>query len=79
MAQAARIFEDVTGVPAEWRDIPLVAAIESADPAIGHDVANTHRFFQSGEVKREMEALRKIHPQLLTFERWLRTTGWRGP
>lgn len=27
---------------------------------------------------RDYEALKKIHPQLTTFDRWLKNTGWRG-
>ncbi|MBY0404014.1 MAG: NmrA family NAD(P)-binding protein [Cyanobacteria bacterium] len=73
--EIASIYERVTGEPAEGRDLPL-DAIE-AIPGIGHDLANMHRFFQSGGVQRNVELLRSIHPGLKTFESWLQTSGWR--
>ncbi|MEU7042621.1 hypothetical protein AB0A77_16360 [Streptomyces varsoviensis] len=28
---------------------------------------------------RDLPLLRRLHPALMTFESWLRHTGWRGP
>ncbi|HEU4404659.1 MAG TPA: NmrA/HSCARG family protein [Polyangiaceae bacterium] len=77
IAEAAATFERVTGIAAEWRDVPLAAVREGA-PGVGHDLANMFAFFQEGGVVRDLAALRRLHPGLLTFEGWLRKTGWRG-
>ena len=76
MAEVAHTFERVTGIPAEWRDLPLDAV--RAIPAVGQDLAAMHHFFQEYRLVRNFEALRRLHPSLLTFEDWLHKTNWRG-
>ena len=43
-----------------------------------HDPLNQFRFHREYGPYRNHEALRKIHPDLLNFEAWLRHSGWRG-
>lgn len=77
-SEIAASFERVTQVPAEWRDVPF-AVLEQSIPGIGHDLANMHRFFQEiGIAPRDAAELRRIHPQLMGFEQWLQTSGWKG-
>jgi uncharacterized protein YbjT (DUF2867 family) len=77
--EIAATFERVTGVAAEFSDVPLQSI--RAIPAVGHDLANMFQFFQEYDVigrERDIAALRRLHPGLMTFEDWLRTSGWRG-
>lgn len=74
--EVASDFEKATGIPAEWRDLPL-EAVEQI-PRFGHDLANMYRFYQEYGVDRDLSALRRIHPGLMTFADWLQRTGWRG-
>lgn len=48
-------------------------AVWEAKPSstLTQDIANMHRLFRSGKVKRDMAALREVHPGMLTFEQWL--------
>ena len=76
----AATFEAVTGLPAEYRNVPL-EAIRTAMPDTGHDVAAMAEFFQKYDVMgraRDITALRRLHPGLQTFRQWLINTGWRG-
>ena len=75
--EVAETFSRVTGIPAEHRDIPAEAQWPAAMP-IAHDLWNMHRYVQQIGWQRDYEALRRIHPELQSFETWLRRTGWRG-
>ncbi len=78
--QIAATFESMTGLPAEYRNVPL-EAIRTAMPDTGHDVAAMAEYFQKYDVMgraRDLGALRKLHPDLMTFKSWLAKTGWRG-
>lgn len=76
-AEIAATFERVTGVPAEYRPMSLE---EYANQGIVnvHDVINMLKFFIEYGLPRDYEVLRKIHPNLMTFEKWLLKTGWQG-
>jgi uncharacterized protein YbjT (DUF2867 family) len=75
--EIAATFHQVTGIPAEHQDIPVEEAWPAAIP-IAHDLWNMHRFVQQIGWQRDYQALRQLHPGLLSFEAWLRQTGWRG-
>lgn len=73
--EIAAAFERASGVPAEGRDLPL-EVIEGI-PGVGHDLANMHRFFQSGGITRDEDVLVDIHPKISSFEAWIQSSGWR--
>lgn len=73
--EIAAAYERVSGEPAEGRNLPI--EIIEGIPGVGHDLANMHRFFQAGGVKRERDVLGSIHPAAQSFDAWLRTSGWR--
>lgn len=78
--EIAAAFERVTQVPAEYASVPL-DVLRNSIPDIGHDFAAMFRFFQERNLlveDRDISALRARHPALMTFEDWLRATGWRG-
>jgi uncharacterized protein YbjT (DUF2867 family) len=78
--QIAAAFERVTGRPAGYVSVPL-GAVRSSMPDFGHDFAAMFEFFQARdiiELDRDMPALRAMHPGLLSFEDWLRASGWDG-
>lgn len=78
--QIAAAFERVTGTPAAYVSVPL-DMVRSSIPGIGHDFAAMFEFFQSRDivaVDRDLDALRAMHPDLLSFEDWLRVSGWDG-
>ncbi len=77
IAQVAATFERVTGKAAEWQDVPLEQIRSSGSP-IAHDIAHMLQFFQEYGVTRDFELIRRLHPGLLSFEAWLRKTGWNG-
>ncbi|GAA2499538.1 hypothetical protein Ahu01nite_036010 [Winogradskya humida] len=76
-AEIAAVFERVTGTPSLYQPVPL-DVFQDAIPGVGHDLAAMFRFFQERELDRDVSALREIHPSLMTFEAWLRSTGWDG-
>ena len=77
-AQIAEVFERVTGIPAAYQDLPL-DVVRAMVPGVGHDLAAMFALFQDVDVvgrARDLAALREIHPDLVSFEGWLRSTGW---
>ncbi|HEX6345537.1 NmrA/HSCARG family protein [Umezawaea sp.] len=78
--QIAAAFERVTGTPAAYVPVPL-DAVRAGDPDFGHDFAAMFEFFATRDLvglDRDLPALRDLHPGLLSFEDWLRTSGWDG-
>ncbi|WP_116201921.1 NmrA/HSCARG family protein [Amycolatopsis circi] len=78
--EIAATFERVTGTPARYEDLPL-DALRASIPDVGHDYAGMFGFFQQHDVAthdRDLSLLRRLHPGLMTFEDWLRHTGWDG-
>ncbi|MDT0263520.1 NmrA/HSCARG family protein [Jatrophihabitans lederbergiae] len=78
--EIAAAFERVTGTPTAYAPLPL-EVLRASVPDVGHDFAAMFQLFQERDVlgqDRDTELLHKIHPGLLTFEDWLRTTGWDG-
>ncbi|NEU76921.1 NmrA/HSCARG family protein [Hassallia byssoidea VB512170] len=75
--EIAATLERVSGVPAEYRPMTLeeYAALGLTNV---HDVINMLRFCIEYGMPRDRESLRKIHPDLMTFEQWVKKTGWRG-
>lgn len=76
-AEIAATLERVTGVPAEYRPMTLKEYTALGISNV-HDVINLLQFLIEYGLLRDYESLRKIHPDLMTFEKWLRKTGWRG-
>ncbi len=73
----AAAFERVTGVPTAYVPVPL-DALRASVPGVGHDFAAMFQFFQEHDLMgldRDTALLRDMHPGLMTFEDWLRTTG----
>jgi uncharacterized protein YbjT (DUF2867 family) len=78
--QIATAFERVTATPAAYVPVSL-DVVRSSIPGIGHDFAAMFEFFQTRDIvtlDRDMTALRTMHPDLLSFEDWLRASGWDG-
>ena len=75
--EIAATLERVTGIPAEYRPMTIDEFAALDMPNI-HDQVNVVRFFTEYRLPRDYDTLRKIHPDLMTFEQWVRKTGWRG-
>ncbi|MBU3870235.1 hypothetical protein KN815_41180 [Streptomyces sp. 4503] len=55
--------------------------LRAAVPDFGHDYVAMFQFFADRDLytrDRDITLLRRLHPDLMTFEDWLRRTGWRG-
>lgn len=86
MPEAVGTFSKVTGIPAEYRAVSLadfrdaerhgVQSIKNSPD--GDFVGNMFEFIQTCSIHRDFEALRRIHPGLLTFGDWVRKTKWKG-
>ncbi|MEU7137827.1 NmrA/HSCARG family protein [Nocardia sp. NPDC046473] len=75
--EIAATVERVTGTPCRYRSIPP-DSLRSSMPGVGHDYAAMFRFFQARDIiglDRDLAHLRALHPELMTFENWLRATG----
>ena len=75
--EIAATLERVTRVPAEYRPMTLEEYAALDIPNV-HDVVNLLQFFIEYGLPRDYEALRNIHPDLMTFETWIEKSGWRG-
>jgi uncharacterized protein YbjT (DUF2867 family) len=86
MQEAVQAFSRVTGIPADYHAVSLADfrdaerhGVQSIkDSPDGDFVGNMFEFIQTCDIHRDFEALRRIHPGLLTFEAWVRKTGWKG-
>ncbi|QUQ64412.1 NmrA family NAD(P)-binding protein [Kutzneria sp. CA-103260] len=77
--EIAATFAQVTGTPSTY--VPMSHDdLRAAVPDFGHDYAAMFRFFAERDVyaqDRDITLLRRLHPDVMTFEDWLRHTGWR--
>lgn len=71
MPQVAETFARVIGRPVRFVEQPL-EALRRASP----ERALMFQWFNDAGYRVDLAALRALHPDLLTFERWLRATGW---
>jgi uncharacterized protein YbjT (DUF2867 family) len=86
MQEAVQAFTRATGIPAEYHAVSLAEFREAERQGVqsiknspdGDFVGNMFEFIQTCGIHRDFEALRRIHPGLLTFEAWVRKTGWKG-
>ncbi|MER0443512.1 NmrA family NAD(P)-binding protein [Streptomyces sp. Edi4] len=78
--EIAATFAHVTGVPSTYLPMPH-AELHAAVAEFSHDYAAMFQFFADRDVytqDRDINLLRRLHPGLMTFEDWLRHTGWKG-
>ncbi|MFB6566240.1 NmrA family NAD(P)-binding protein [Streptomyces noursei] len=76
----AATFARVTGVPSSYLPMPH-DELRAAVADFGHDYAAMFQFFADRDLcarDRDLNLLRRLHPDLMTFEDWLRHTGWTG-
>lgn len=74
MYEVVSAFERVTQIPAEYQPIDL----ETFRQETNQLAANKYQFNQEYGFPRDYAELRRIHPNLMTFEDWLKKSGWRG-
>lgn len=73
--EIAKTFSEVTGIAAQFQSIDDETFLSFG---VDQDVVNMFHFIREYGLVRDLEALRKIHPGLLSFRDWLKKTGWRG-
>lgn len=78
--EIAATFARVTGIPSTYT--PMAHDdLRAAVPDFGHDYVAMFQFFADRDLytrDRDITLLRRLHPDLMTFEDWLRRTGWTG-
>ena len=78
MSELVRTFEVVTGIPAIYQPMSEQEFLDSGLPH-AHDPLNNMLIYRDGYFeRRDLNALRKLHPGLTSFRQWLSKTGWRG-
>ncbi|PZD73228.1 NAD(P)H azoreductase [Acaryochloris thomasi RCC1774] len=78
MHEIVSTFEEVTGIPAVYQPMTEQEFLNSGLPN-AHDPLNNMLIYRDGFFEqRNFEALRKLHPGLKSFRKWLHETGWRG-
>ncbi|MEU1188278.1 NmrA family NAD(P)-binding protein [Streptomyces sp. NPDC005859] len=78
--EIAATFAHVTGTPSTYIPMPH-DDLRAAIPDFGHDYAAMFQFFADRDLyarDRDIDLLRRLHPDLMTFEDWLHHTGWTG-
>lgn len=77
MQEVVETFTRVTGIPAAYEPMTLdqyrVLGFVGAT-----DTGNMFQFLQLYGCERDFDATRQINPNLMSFEQWLRRTGWKG-
>lgn len=78
MAEIVSIFEETTGIAAEYKPMTEDEFLSSGLPS-AHDPLNNMLMYREGYfARRDYGLLRAIHPQLKTFRQWLTESEWRG-
>ncbi|MFF3571035.1 NmrA family NAD(P)-binding protein [Nocardia jiangxiensis] len=75
--EIAATVERVTGTPCQYHSMPP-NSLRSTMPGIGHDYAAMFQFFRARDIlglDRDLTHLRELHPEMMTFEDWLRATA----
>ncbi|MGW2230363.1 NmrA family NAD(P)-binding protein [Streptomyces formicae] len=78
--EIAAAFARVTGTPSAYVPMPH-DELHAAVPDFGHDYAAMFQFFADRDLcarDRDLTLLRRLHPDVMTFEDWLHRTGWTG-
>eukprot|EP00741_Cyanophora_paradoxa_P012974 tig00020660_g12530.t1 len=76
--QLVRVFMNVTGKAARYEEITYESLRTSGIPGAS-EKADIFRFFEEFPVQRDIVASRMIYPQLMTWRKWLRKSGYQGP
>jgi uncharacterized protein YbjT (DUF2867 family) len=74
MAEVVQTFGRVIGRPVRYVQVSW----EDFTQAAGDEYARMYRWFEDVGYDADLPALRKIAPQLTSFEQYLRTHGWEG-
>ncbi|HEX5437957.1 MAG TPA: NmrA/HSCARG family protein [Gemmatimonadaceae bacterium] len=74
MQQTAETFGRVIGRPVKYMQLSW----EQFSAAAGDEYARMYRWFDQTGYEADIPALRKIDPQLMTLERYLRAHDWEG-
>jgi uncharacterized protein YbjT (DUF2867 family) len=74
MADVAQTFGRVIGRPVRYVQVPW----EQFRQAAGEEYERMYRWFEDVGYDVDIAALRRIAPQLTTFEQYLRTHGWEN-
>ncbi len=78
MTQIVSTFEEITGIPAEYRPMSENEFLSSGLPS-AHDPLNNMLMYREGfYAERDYDLLKSIHPTLMTFKQWLIDSKWRG-
>ncbi len=76
--EIAAAFAQVTGTPSTYIPMPH-DELRATIPDFGHDYAAMFQFFANRDLytrDRDINLLRRLHPDLMTFKDWLRHTAW---
>ncbi|MEU6328811.1 NmrA family NAD(P)-binding protein [Streptomyces sp. NPDC047049] len=76
--EIAAAFAQVTGTPSTYIPMPH-DELRATIPGFGHDYAAMFQFFANRDLytrDRDINLLRRVHPELMTFKDWLHHTGW---
>ncbi len=77
MQEVVETFTQVTGIPAVYKPMAL-DQYRSLGFVGATDIGNMLEFVQLYGCDRDFDAIRQIHPNLTSFEQWLRNTRWKG-
>ena len=84
LADLVQTFTAVTGIPAKYNPIRLeqyvdhVPKFDNVDFDVKEDFTGFYQQFLQEVVKRDFNAIKTIHPGLLTWRKWLEKSGWKG-
>ncbi len=76
MQEVTETFTRITGIPAIYEPM-TVEQFRSLGYPGATDVGNMFEFIQTYACDRDFDAIRRIHPNLTSFEDWLRRTDWK--
>ena len=72
LPEAAKVFSRVIGKPVEYRELPVEQILR-----LNEDMGRMFKWFNETSYRVDLASLKKIHPEMLTLERYLINHGWK--
>jgi uncharacterized protein YbjT (DUF2867 family) len=72
LPEAAKVFSRVLGKPVEYSELPVEQIMK-----LNEDMGKMFKWFNETDYRVDLESLKKIHPEMLTLERYLIKHGWK--
>jgi uncharacterized protein YbjT (DUF2867 family) len=72
LPEAAKVISRVIGKPVEYSELPVEQILR-----LNEDMGRMFKWFNETDYRVDLASLKKMHPEMLTFEQYLIKHGWK--